>query len=878
MTNYSWEYVTQISGLQVYRACLIDHYIFFTVAEYLFRLDLADYNLISIGIFYQKENYNIVCVNDTIFAFGGNFDNTNLLVEVILNDDKRNFTTISYNSFNYPSPRTCHSLTQINNFLYLFGGQNEKFYLDDLWTYSTVHQSWTASITKGSGPTERAYHAAASYGNILLIWGGEGISGYLSDMYMYNSLTQIWTEIIPSDDLTPSNRKGACMVFQMPFAYIFGGTTTYGVSNELWKYDFSYNEYTLISNYNQSGVSYSNCQLENDGFYSFCGSGQSGHIFYWLLKFNLTSNTWSSFNFSYCFTQGIDIKLGLYFVHFGGRSDNRYLSNDFVFITQYNSQKVSTSYNPYNTGFAYVGSVLYFLYGGCITSYNSLDYNRGSSIFASIDMIQISKYVQNGTLVCSAGYYLFNFTCLPCKPGTYSSGFGNTNCTECGKGTYNNQVAATSITQCYPCPYGTFNNELGASLCLYCPAGLVCNIGSYAPKPITYDKAITSVQPSNYVSIDYSSMFLGFQLSFGLFSIVIILLFSIFARNQIEVFDIFRSKHSYELGKPVTLTRTKIGGVFSLFCVSLALVICATILLGFFLNNAKETKVLQPLSILLNEISTFKANLKMNIAFDGYGDSCVIDSWCSSQISIEIFDLKTVGSFSYSCSLVEKTCIIELSCFNCEIDSQSYIVLLLNEKFSYASSITVNITSTSSIPESISSETSIASTTNHQLFIGTTGTQFYFTLIPSLFVSTVDTNTAKDTGYHVLVETLPILGSQYSIQNIQGISLLKAVVYLIQSPSGLYTQRYPNQSFVLVVSGLLGSISGIIGGLGFLMSLFERNLKKYYENRKRRVNYLELKKKRSILIDSLTNKFNISGSNTIFTERDNTNMEIVKID
>jgi Galactose oxidase, central domain/Tyrosine-protein kinase ephrin type A/B receptor-like len=874
LSNYSWEYVTKLIDVSFWDACLIDHYIIFTVDLNLYRQDLIDNTLLSMGVFYDQYDYAMACTQDAIYVFGGSYDNTNLLVKLALNEDKSSFTKLAYPDFNYPSPRTCHSLTQINSYLYLFGGQNEKAYFNDLWVYNTLAESWTSAVTKGNSPSERSSHAAASYGNVLLIWGGEGTSGYLSNMYMYNSLTEIWTQITPSSVSSPSDRKGACMVFEMPFAYIFGGITAYGVSNELWKYDFSYNKYTLVSKYNSSGVSYSNCQLEDNIFYSLCGSAQGGHSFSFYLEYNLSSNIWNSISSSSCYTQGIDIKLGYSLIDFGGRYDNRGSSSYFSFLNNNSYQYLPTSYGPYNLGFAYLGSVLYFLYGGCNTVYGNLDYNRGTVTFGSIDMVQISEYIP---LVCSPGYYFFNKTCSPCDAGTYSSGFGNYDCKKCKKGTYNDQIAATSISQCYPCPYGTFSSKPGTGLCLICPSGSVCNTGSENPAPITYENSIASFQPSNYVSLDYTSTFLGFQLSFGLLSIFVIFLFLIFARHKIQVLDFFSSNHTYNLGESITLKKTKIGGIFTLFFISLALVISATIFLDYDLNNIKETKVLQPLPVLQMEVSSFQATLQMFISFNDYGDSCVLNFECSPQISFEFFNFKTIGTFSYSCSLVGRSCVIDLTCFGCEINSQSYAIFYLNERFSYASSISVNLSSTSSILDSISRETSILSATNNQLFIGTTATEFYFTLIPSLFTSSLGSNTISNTGYHILVETPPKPGSQYSIQSIQGVSLLSIQIYLIQSSSGLYTERYLNQSFIIVLSGLLGSITGILGGINFLMRIFEGNLNKYLQNRRRKVDYLELKNKRSILIDSLNTQVHNITDNTLISERNLSSREVVKL-
>lgn len=853
--NYTWEYSTNFSTLAFDNGFLIDNSIYFSSNLDLYKLDLVTYKLLNMGNFYNQNDYAIASTQDSIFVFGGSYYNTNLLVKLVLSDDKNSFTSILYKDFTYPDVRISHSLTQINSNLYLFGGENQGSYFNDLWVYKTKSKSWASAIATGSNPDPRSNHAAASYGDLLLIWGGEGSSGYLSDMHMYHAVTYVWTKITPTSGLSPSDRKGACIVFEMPLVYIFGGITAYNVNRDLWKYDFSQNKYTLISQYPHSGVAYSNCQVENNIFYSFCGSGKNDIVFNFYLEFNLTSNTWSKLPAPGCYTDGIDIKLGDYVIDLGGRSLNKVSSNSFTISKNSTPQFMLniSNYFPYDVGFGYVGSTLYFLYGGSTTVYGKLDYNRGTTIFGTIDMIQVSQEY-NISLVCSPGYYFYNFTCVPCPSGTYSSGFGNRNCSKCERGKYNNDIAATSISQCYPCPYGTFNNVLGAVLCLNCPQGYICDIGSHSPKSITYNITATSIQPSNYVPPDYSTTLIGFQLFFGLFSVLTIGFLFIFARNKLEVFDFYNLKHTHNIGEAVTLKKTNIGGIFTLLFISLALVITATILIGYFLNNTKESKALQPLSVLQKQVEYFNADLEMIVSFNAYGDACVIDSECSPLIYVEINDFKSKGSYSISCVLIEASCIIKFECLRCEIDSQSSVSIYLNEKFSYASSISVNLTSTSSIPDSISSEISTISTTDNQLFIGSIPTSFYFTLIPSLFTSSVGTTSIQDTGYHVLINSLPDQGSQYSIHNIQKFSLLQVVVYLFQSSSGLYTNRYPDQTLIFVISGLLGSVSGVMGALGFLMGKFEKNLRKYTQRKKHKADYLKLKTQRFILVDSLTSQ------------------------
>jgi hypothetical protein len=144
--------------------------------------------------------------------------------------------------------------------------------------------------------------------------------------------------------------------------------------------------------------------------------------------------------------------------------------------------------------------------------------------------------------------------------------------------------------------------------------------------------------------------------------------------------------------------------------------------------SADKNSQLEILNILEQPGNTFKSDIQISISLNGYGDFCNLDRE-SKLLSINYTNFKTLDSYSYSYRLVEGSCTINLYYFGCEVNSQSSISILLKEKFSYASSISVNVSSTSSIPDSISSETVFVTAKNNSLFIGFSPTKFYFTLI-----------------------------------------------------------------------------------------------------------------------------------------------------
>jgi len=104
----------------------------------------------------------------------------------------------------------------------------------------------------------------------------------------------------------------------------------------------------------------------------------------------------------------------------------------------------------------------------------------------------------------------------------------------------------------------------------------------------------------------------------------------------------------------------------------------------------------------------------------------------------------------------------EVTVLETQKQAKDKIVLELQEEDSYCSSISVNITARSSIPDSESiMETSVAAN-SYKVFRGYIPTSFYFKMTPSLFKSYVSEYN-DDTGYHVSVDNNPLPGSEYLI-------------------------------------------------------------------------------------------------------------------
>ena len=294
------------------------------------------------------------------------------------------------------------------------------------------------------------------------------------------------------------------------------------------------------------------------------------------------------------------------------------------------------------------------------------------------------------------------------------------------------------------------------------------------------------------------------------------------------------------------LTKTKVGGIFSLIFILLALFIIISSILIFELENEKESKSLIPLVILESEVNGFPSKIFIEVTLDNYGGDCIdSNSNCISEITLttnQIF----VDKKSIACQKQADNCIIQFTCQNCEINDGANAEIQMLERMSYASGISVAVTTDSSVP--YYSSTIFQSTTppSNTIFRGSVPTIFYFTATPSLFKSQI-TNT-QNTGYHISSETQAELGSYYFITDLGFTSGLNVKISLDKSASSLYTVRYDNVTVIILINGLLGSVFGIMGAIGALMRFTERTLLKMISKVKHQ------NKKDNIILDHKTYK------------------------
>ena len=721
-----------------------------------------------------------------------------------------------------PSPRFSHL---INSEIYIFGGSGENGLLNDMWIYNIDTNAWRTLVYQGTSPSARFLHASDSQGDAIALWGGEDSTGLKNDLFIFNALNNEWTLITPSSINIPAAAKGACLVLDFPFMYIYGGITNLGISNQLWVFDTGLNSYTQISQDN--GVAYATCEIIDNNFYVIFGSRSGDEPLGSIRKYNIASGIWETYydqNYTNLNSaQAIQIFIGSAVIKIGGQAWQLDPSNQLLIYSN-NNQLIVGSIPDYTyaMGFTYYGTKIYS-FGGGSTLGKLLRVLDASQVFFSLDVFDICKGGICQAL-CSKGTYNSSNQCIKCPAGSYSQYIGSSQCIKCPPGTYSLNGGATSSRQCYPCPDGSFQDIFGASYCLDCPVGKLCPVGTQVPMDSIITTEYYSVQPDIYKSAYSYQLALIFQLTIGMTMVALIILIGISGKvkNHLYRFDIFTSLHNHELKKNMILDKTKIGGLFSLIYAALAMIIIGATIIIYQTDNIQESKALLPSVILQNEVNEFISSvITISASFIRYGDSCVFNNSCSSGIKLEYLNIDSTA-ITYTCTFTsDNSCIVKVYCEECIINTGASVLIILNEPLSYSSGIQVNVTSDSSIPESISSITSLIYPSNNYVFIGPVASQFYFTMTPSLFRSDSDQWSGQSTGYHISSESLPTPGSEYLSIEIPVASQLKLNIILNKDIASLYTYRFLKQTFLFLISGLLGSVFGAMGAVGSGMKFFE---------------------------------------------------------
>ncbi|KAF9107841.1 Negative regulator of mitotic exit [Mortierella sp. AM989] len=150
-----------------------------------------------------------------------------------------------------PPPTAGHTAVTLGQYIMYFGGRDTKNKCSEsLYVLHTVRKEWNRPVIHGLLPAPRHSHAACVIGTTMFIFGGQFNGYYLNDIASFdmkslNTPSPKWSRLEPTSELPPA-RAGHCAAAYDGKVYIFGGADDNFFYNDIWCYDPQANNWEAV--------------------------------------------------------------------------------------------------------------------------------------------------------------------------------------------------------------------------------------------------------------------------------------------------------------------------------------------------------------------------------------------------------------------------------------------------------------------------------------------------------------------------------------------------------------------------------------------------------------------------------------------------------
>ncbi|KAI1479763.1 hypothetical protein F4774DRAFT_418621 [Daldinia eschscholtzii] len=212
-----------------------------------------------------------------------------------------------------PGPRVGHASLLVGNAFIVYGGDtkiDETDILDEtLYLLNTSTRQWSRALPAGPRPSGRYGHSLNIVGSKIYIFGGQ-VEGYfmndlaafdLNQLQMPNNRWEVLSENTETGGAlqgkVPPARTNHSMVTFNDKMYLFGGTNGFQWFNDVWCYDPAVNKWSQLDCIGYIPVSREGhaAALVDDVMYIFGGRTEEGADLGDLAAFRITSRRWYTF-------------------------------------------------------------------------------------------------------------------------------------------------------------------------------------------------------------------------------------------------------------------------------------------------------------------------------------------------------------------------------------------------------------------------------------------------------------------------------------------------------------------------------------------------------------------------------------------------------
>ncbi|KAI0257057.1 hypothetical protein BJV78DRAFT_1159906 [Lactifluus subvellereus] len=180
-----------------------------------------------------RYGHAVTMVGSKFFVFGGqvNGEFLNDMWAFDLNSLKSRPTWESYESEpgnEKPPRRTGHASVTHGDRIIIFGGTDGRYHYNDTWLFDVPTRKWTELQCTGYIPSPREGHAAALVDDVMYVFGGRGVDGTdLGDLTAFKLSTQRWF-MFQNMGPSPSGRSGHAMASSGTRVFVLGGESAAG--------------------------------------------------------------------------------------------------------------------------------------------------------------------------------------------------------------------------------------------------------------------------------------------------------------------------------------------------------------------------------------------------------------------------------------------------------------------------------------------------------------------------------------------------------------------------------------------------------------------------------------------------------------------------
>ncbi|KAK4682265.1 Negative regulator of mitotic exit [Podospora pseudoanserina] len=211
-----------------------------------------------------------------------------------------------------PGPRVGHASLLVGNAFIVFGGDTkieETDVLDEtLYLLNTSTRQWSRALPAGPRPSGRYGHSLNILGSKIYIFGGQVEGYFMNDLAAFD-LNQLqmpnnrWEMLIsstesggPQGKIPPARTNHSVVTFNDKL-YLFGGTNGYQWFNDVWAYDPAVNTWSQLDciGYIPSPREGHAAAIVEDVMYIFGGRTEEGADLGDLAAFRITSRRWYTF-------------------------------------------------------------------------------------------------------------------------------------------------------------------------------------------------------------------------------------------------------------------------------------------------------------------------------------------------------------------------------------------------------------------------------------------------------------------------------------------------------------------------------------------------------------------------------------------------------